>query len=592
MQVKNRRLITLWDRKDEIVGNYRDWYNGLDPDKALDAKKIENADEILTPIINRFENADGDAVISYGMSMIIINNKYRCFENSKFPHGISRVQSLKRMPAVVLLAALLFVPFLSYSQSHNYWTRSFNEESSLLSGAVVGGGAGPSAIYYNPASISEITASSFSFHTSLFSFEFIDIKNALGDGINLSSSRGTIEPRFVSYMLQPKNNPDLSFEFAFLNNENFHQQFARSVDKEIDILTNLPGVERYFALFNYSNRYRDDWFGVGSSWKINPRLSMGASMFITVKQSRYQYSLDIEAYPILDSSYLGDDYSFYSANSQENEIIKFNDYRLLWKFGMLYKHDRFSFGLSLTTPSVGGIYSDGKQVSRKQKQSNISFTETGVPLPDYVVVDYKEKKEVMVNAKSPLSIAVGFTYYLVENSHIIYSSLEYFSGIDPYRLVQADESPNIISGSVLHLIDNNEWLTFVGGAKPLLNAAIGYRWNVKENVMMMAGFRTDFNYRKDINYSPMPGIKKVKGLDLDLYHFSTGLSWNILGQDLITGFQYTIGKEKNQEQFANLSNPVEFNTEELVPLQGTRQNTMDTFLKSISLYFGATINFK
>ncbi|MEE4258080.1 MAG: hypothetical protein V2I47_13665, partial [Bacteroidales bacterium] len=40
------------------------------------------------------------------------------------------------------------------AQSYNHWARSFNEESSLLAGAVVGGGAGPSAIYYNPAGIS------------------------------------------------------------------------------------------------------------------------------------------------------------------------------------------------------------------------------------------------------------------------------------------------------------------------------------------------------------------------------------------------------------------------------------------------------
>ncbi len=56
-----------WDRKEEIVDNYWDWYNGLDPNKPLDAKKIETADKVLTPIVDRLESADGDAVISYGM---------------------------------------------------------------------------------------------------------------------------------------------------------------------------------------------------------------------------------------------------------------------------------------------------------------------------------------------------------------------------------------------------------------------------------------------------------------------------------------------------------------------------------------------
>ena len=57
-----------WDRRDEIVENYENWYNALDPDKPLDAKKIEIADEILTPIVEKIGEADGDAVISYGMN--------------------------------------------------------------------------------------------------------------------------------------------------------------------------------------------------------------------------------------------------------------------------------------------------------------------------------------------------------------------------------------------------------------------------------------------------------------------------------------------------------------------------------------------
>ena len=62
----------------------------------------------------------------------------------------------------ILFIIIVIGPQIGKAQSHNHWTQSFNEESSLLSGAVVGGGAGPAAIYYNPASIAEITESKFS----------------------------------------------------------------------------------------------------------------------------------------------------------------------------------------------------------------------------------------------------------------------------------------------------------------------------------------------------------------------------------------------------------------------------------------------
>ena len=206
-------------------------------------------------------------------------------------------------------------------------------------------------------------------------------------------------------------------------------------------------------------------------------------------------------------------------------------------------------------------------------------------------MDYQEKKNVTVNYKSPFSIAAGLTYYIPKGTQILYTTVEYFAGIDPYRIVQANENPNLASGSAFEDINFNEWLTFVSGEKPILNAAVGYRWSLKEDLLLMAGFRTDFNYRKNFDYDPYAQYKLMKRLNLDMYHLTGGLSWRIKGQDLMTGLQYTVGREKNQEQFINLSNPVEFNTTEIGPLQGTRQNTMDILFNSLSIYFGATFNF-
>ena len=51
-----------WDRADEIVENYWDWY-----DNEATVKQKIAADKVLTPIVDRLENADGDAVVAYGM---------------------------------------------------------------------------------------------------------------------------------------------------------------------------------------------------------------------------------------------------------------------------------------------------------------------------------------------------------------------------------------------------------------------------------------------------------------------------------------------------------------------------------------------
>ncbi len=490
-----------------------------------------------------------------------------------------------------ILIFLLLLPATLFAQTTNYWSRNFNEESSLLSGAVVGGGAGASAIFYNPASISEIEESKLSLNASLFSYEVLNAKNALGEGTDFYDYRGYVIPRFLSYMLKMEKHPNWSLEFAFLNNANFFVDNVSYIDKDIDILTHRPGTERYTAFNKYVNKNRDDWFGAGGSYILSDKLSIGVSMFVTVKANYYFYLLDIEAGTNNEVYSNDNEIPYFSAKYNEQELLKFNDYRLLWKAGLLYKGDRLSLGLNLTTPSVGKIYSDGKILMRKRSQYNISDPESGKPIPNYLITDYKEKKEVQVNSKSPFSISMGLTYNNPDKTKILYGTIEYYSQIDPYRMVQTQESENIATGTRLESLVNTDWLTFVDGASSIFNAAVGYRWIINDDVMLLSGFRTDFSYKKNFDFNPFVESKAVKSFDLDKYHLTSGLALRIFGNELITGIQYTFGFEKEQQQFANLSNPVEFNFEENKALQGTRTKTMNTMLNAVSLYFGATINF-
>jgi hypothetical protein len=107
----------------------------------------------------------------------------------------------------------------------------------------------------------------------------------------------------------------------------------------------------------------------------------------------------------------------------------------------------------------------------------------------------------------------------------------------------------------------------------------------------MGGFRTDFNSAKNFDYKEYSGYNKVQSLNLDLYHITCGLSWRVFGQDIITGLQYSVGRNKNQQQLVNLTDPVEYNTTENLPLQGDRNYNMISLYNSISLYFGASFNF-
>jgi len=55
-----------WDRKDQIVSDYYEWYNSLG-NSPVDQKKKEIADEVLTPIVEAIDARDGSTTISYSL---------------------------------------------------------------------------------------------------------------------------------------------------------------------------------------------------------------------------------------------------------------------------------------------------------------------------------------------------------------------------------------------------------------------------------------------------------------------------------------------------------------------------------------------
>ncbi len=489
------------------------------------------------------------------------------------------------------LVVCLCQPFWLFGQSYSYWTQNFNEESSLLSGAVVGGGSGPSAIYYNPAVIAVGGKSMFSFNASLFSLGFYNLKNALGNGIELKTSKLVVQPRFISLLLQPRWNRDLSMEVAVFNNASYELILNHSLDRQMDILQNLPGDERYYALYRFWNRYSDDWFGIGGAWRATPDILFGLSWFGTVKSLKYEQDVDIEAFPLHDTIFDGvEAIPFYSASYMTAEALRFNDYRMLMKLGMLYKKSRLSFGLTLKTPSLR-IYSDGKKVYRKEKQSNIT-DESGEDFrEDYLIVDAQKKKTVKTNFKEPFSIAAGFMLNNQDESATGFLTLEYFAGISPYTIVSAPINPNITTEQVFSSMSNKEWLSFAHAAKPVINVAIGYRHKIAENILFLAGFKTDLNYRKGADYQSFTDYNKMKALEINLFYVSGGIRINIRGHELITGLNYGFGYEQGRTQFFNLAEPIEYNPDEGKALQGTRQNNMQVIHNSISLYFGANLSF-
>ncbi len=132
-------------------------------------------------------------------------------------------------------------------------------------------------------------------NASLFAYDFNNVKNFPGEGIDLQTTRFYAVPRSLSYMLKPRNHPGWSLEFAYLNVFNVQGNFVNYFEN--DILTYLPGTERYKAYSNLETTARTDYFGAGGSIKIGENFFVESSMFVFVNSKYSAYQLDINASP-------------------------------------------------------------------------------------------------------------------------------------------------------------------------------------------------------------------------------------------------------------------------------------------------------
>ncbi len=475
---------------------------------------------------------------------------------------------------------------------NHYWALNFNSQSSLLSGAVVAGDAGNTSIYYNPATISEIkNGSNLSFAASLFTWGLYYFKNMLGDGINLTSVSFNVQPQFMSFSYRPHNS---KFAFAITAITRMKEKFDLSYydSRTMDIIKSIPGVENYNVSYKYFMDYHDSWFGFASSYDVNERLKLGASLFLSASYLSYRTNTSTIAFSPTDTIYI-DNKPLPSPVSEGtyNEDIKFTDYRLILKIGISYILEKWRFGLNLTTGSLS-LFSTGKEARRYQKIQNITNNETGELNPGFVIVNGQTRKNIITKMKQPFSVSFGFIREMNAKNNRLYFTMEYFHGIKPYKLVSAPIKEDITSNIIYDQLENKDWLSVADVAKPVINFAIGYRWELREDLMFLSGFRTDFNNINGASYGDLDSFNKINTTDINIYHYTGGVQFYLLKKYLlVAGGEISFGYKKNQEQLANFTDPVEYDPEHHYVLQGPIKNIMDVYYFGFNVYLSANFKF-
>lgn len=471
---------------------------------------------------------------------------------------------------------------------NHYWGHNFNSISSLLGGAVLAGDAGNTAIFYNPATIGEMqSGNNLSLAANLFSWNFYDFKDALGDGIGLYDDNFLLQPQFISYSYKPKKKGlNISFSGLTRIKEQVEMIYLNSEYK--DVINYIPGDEKYNTTFNYRNDYTDSWIGAALSHDVSNRFSYGISVFASFSSLNYRYNYSAMAESLIETD--SGNYLIRSAAGGYSERVKFTDYRLIAKMGFAYKLSNWRLGLTITAPSWR-LFSSGKNAQRIENQVNISRNGLPAGFSDYNIFDGQEKSQLKTNIKMPFSTGLGFIHDLPNKDQKLYVSIEFFAPIKAYKMVDAEINPDITTENVYDTMSNKDWTSYTYAANMVVNLAVGYSWTLSKDLKFMNALRTDFS---SINYADLgeyADYNTIHTTYYNIYHYSGGVEFSIKRNKFIAGGDFAFGYQKNVKQIANFSDPVEYEEQSGRALQGPIENKMDIYYFGLSIYLGATLNF-
>ncbi len=483
---------------------------------------------------------------------------------------------------ILCIGLIAFSNLTSLAQGSRYWDQNLNSEAALLSGAVVAGQGGIAAIFYNPATITEMTKNNLSLSANLASAYFYNAKNALGTDFSPNRLQADIYPRIVTLTLNPKNNPDLTIELAYFTKANYYMQINQGTSLTSDIIASNPGNEQYTADYYLRTKFQDFYGGAGFGYKISDKLALGFSGLISYKDDQYYNLVTVNAFTAPDQD---PDPQYLSEASYHLRYNMF-DVRLITKLGLQFRQDSWTFGANINLPSVK-IFGDGTVV-KQYEYSNI-HTEAGNQDGSGLYYGGRQK-QCPAHFRDPLSIAAGANYTTHSGNTFILFTAEYFFGLKSFDYIEANHDPGE-DGYNYSPVEPDEWLTFTTSHKPVLNAGVAFKTVISDRMVYSGGFRTDFNYLDPVDDRNFPYYNSHTFYVFDVYHFNSGINYSFKRGSITLGMQFSHGRANDQEQIFNLTEPVEYISDNQMALTGVTTSQVQVRYWALSAYFGFVFDF-
>lgn len=442
----------------------------------------------------------------------------------------------------LFLAALCFAAENIFAQDNLYNTQQFGARSAMLGGAVVAGVNDNSAVYYNPAALAFLEHQSLSVNANLYQAAVYKVRDAAGEGIDLSATRFSLYPTMLSGIIHFKKNARFTGSFALITRNYVNEKGQIRHESFYDIYPEVPNDEEFIGSFEYENRIFEQWGGFGVGYRINDNWSAGVTQFLSYRSHVFKSSALSRAILTLNDEFL------LSSLTDEHDVV-LDLFRFIWKAGIHFRKNKWKAGLTIAPPSLNVIA--WANVSREISVYNlIDVQPDTVQLLDVLALD-RQRNLHDTRYRVPFSMALGIERELKKGKLMV--SAEFFQRLKQYQVAVPHPEPFVRPSTFNFDIKAEEFLSVVYAADPVVNFSIGYEHNLSERLALLASFRTDFNALDDDLDAGYEIV--MQSLYMDVYHLALGVSLK-KGNTLTTlGFNYALGFDTRNDNFIRFDRP-------------------------------------
>lgn len=417
-----------------------------------------------------------------------------------------------------------------WSQNFLYSTEQFGIDGAMLGGAVVAGTDDVSMTFYNPASIHEVPTQ-FSVSVIQPRVRTFGFREFWGNNQNSPLDRDfSQKPDLISFKFKIKN---LDIAFLKISKSDFSDVFTAEQES-------LTADRKSTQYFDYEYRGEDDWFGLGTNFKLGPKLYFGVSQFVRNFDFSYRNRVFSEELDV----------------NQTNQLTQFFDFNFdgsygnigaVTKIGFLLDTKVHDIGFTVTTPTYLRLIKGGDFFNVRANSEN-----------GEIVVDQVIDNEIDPTIATPWEFNLGYSLTLNPNQKI-WLNTSYHTKIREYTMATIET-----------LGSTTDWRN---GSKAVFNYAVGYSHSVNANLHLSAAVRTN-NFAYENSSTPQGTVRNTI-FDGNHIHYVIGSKFNFNRSTILLGVDYgtirNIPEEGNFQQFSNI--------DVLTPnLDGLKKNNLSILL--------------